>query len=337
MKVTKKYAWVVSGVLIVLGISLFWNQNAALIRVNVVRLPSGPWFFWEHASHPRLKEFQAQEQLDLVVAAPGTDLEKVLRLAHWAETQFPAGDPFQKYPPYDALDILRMIRQKHTGGFCAQYSVLFAQACLAYGYPSRIVGTVNKTFDDGHVIAEVYLPEMKKWIAVDPEIGQAFQASDKTLLTVLDLHNHAISQTQGRVVAIPSGKTVQDKYFSFFYHFKYGLRNNFMSVPVHVRMVPQPKGPLMVFEPYQLRWVDRHTKTVREQQPSIPSSRIDDFYFQPQTQDIPQKKCYRLESCLQALSDMKAPETQSFRMPLSVMKRIVREVLLVNKDFHPLE
>jgi hypothetical protein len=51
----------------------------------------------------------------------------------------------------------------HGKGRCAEYSILFTAFCLAHGYRARVVLDLTD-----HVWTEVWNPEQKRWIHVDP-------------------------------------------------------------------------------------------------------------------------------------------------------------------------
>ena len=164
--------------LIFLGVTLIFIVSAGLwIRKNLVsiyiyRLASGRLFLMEDFNNSELQNLRRREHLDSVVRPSAGDIENLLALAQWTSKLFPASTPFPNYPPFNALRTLEMIRKKMTGGFCAQYAYIFGQASQSFGFtPSYALGSPIDKLTDGHVLTEVYVPSLKKWVAFDAQYG----------------------------------------------------------------------------------------------------------------------------------------------------------------------
>lgn len=114
-----------------------------------------PW------QHPRLRRLRQREKLDEVVAPGKTEFEKIVLLRRWARRQWEAGPAPFYYPAWDALEILDLARNHHNRAFCAQYAVLFLQACRSMGLHARYL-------DMGHFIAGVWSDEYDRWVVMDP-------------------------------------------------------------------------------------------------------------------------------------------------------------------------
>jgi hypothetical protein len=113
-----------------------------------------PW------NHPRLQELRRREHLDEIVAPGRTQFEKIVRLRHWTRRQWTSATTFY-YPPWDAVEILDLARQKKSLGFCAQYAIVFLQACRALGLHARYI-------DIGHFLTCVWSDDYNRWIVMDP-------------------------------------------------------------------------------------------------------------------------------------------------------------------------
>ncbi|MBI5201813.1 MAG: transglutaminase domain-containing protein [Elusimicrobia bacterium] len=110
--------------------------------------------------HPRLQLLRKREKLDGVIAPGKTQLEKFVLLRHWAHEQWKSAPTF-RYPPWDAVEILDLARQKGNYGFCAQYAIVFLQAARSLGFHARYV-------DTGHFFTSIWNDEQQKWMAMDP-------------------------------------------------------------------------------------------------------------------------------------------------------------------------
>jgi hypothetical protein len=108
-----------------------------------------------------LRTLRTREKLDKVIAGAKTDMGVFIQLMQWVRGQWSPGRP-DPYPPIDATVILDNIRRGETGGFCAQYCFVLVQCLQSLEYKARYV-TVK-----GHEVAEVWSPELSKWVMLDP-------------------------------------------------------------------------------------------------------------------------------------------------------------------------
>jgi hypothetical protein len=111
--------------------------------------------------HPRLQLLRRREKLDDVVSAGRTQFEKIVLLRHWVRSQWETGGGFY-YPPWDAVEILDLAREYGNRGFCAQYAVVFLQACQSMGIHARYVDL------PGHFVVAVWSDDYNRWVIMDP-------------------------------------------------------------------------------------------------------------------------------------------------------------------------
>lgn len=116
----------------------------------------------ENWDHPRLKLLRMRENLDAVIAPGKSEFDKIVLLRKWAHEQWGGGDNRFYYPPWDAVEILDLYRQHGNRAFCAQYAIVFLQACLAMGLPGRYVDL------PGHFVTGIWSNEYQKWMIMDP-------------------------------------------------------------------------------------------------------------------------------------------------------------------------
>jgi len=134
--------------------------------ITVVGLKNGEFvvmryrFFDESADLPRLQLLRKREKLDQVIAPGKTQFEKFVLLRKWVHDQWKNQGRFY-YPPWDALEILDLARQHQNYGFCGQYSIVFAQACLSLGLHARYINL-------GHFLTAVWSDEYNRWVVMDP-------------------------------------------------------------------------------------------------------------------------------------------------------------------------
>src|SRR2546425_4815526 len=89
-------------------------------------------------NHPRLRLLRSREKLDEVVSTAETQFETIVLLRAWTRRQWDPGRRFY-YPPWDAVEILDLARKYGNGGFCAQYAIVFLQACQSLAIHARYV------------------------------------------------------------------------------------------------------------------------------------------------------------------------------------------------------
>jgi hypothetical protein len=331
--------WILAGLFLpaMLVVIAQVKEYRSQTTIYAVRLPSGPLFIGEDPKHPKLTRLRKQERIDRVVAGAATDLEQLLRLAQWTSRQFPATTPFPNYPPWDAGEILQRIRQKQTGGFCAQYAFVFGQLAQSLGYNVRYLGILNTASQQGHALLEVFVPSTGRWIVFEPQFGRYYIDKEGKALGALDLHYYAVGEKKGRVDEFPQRRPMDPAWLALFQHFKYMLRNNFLSVPVYYTEQARAGGWEMSFEPYQIRWLDRHTRRVKEVFPSLTSSRPEDFEFSMDLRAAAKSYSCRTAGDFAKFAQEAVPgNLYRLRLPAPLLTQIIESVLIQNPHFKPL-
>jgi hypothetical protein len=170
-------------------------QGEYLVRVRMKEgedtLPT--MFFSENLNHQRLKMFKSKIPKSVFHAR--SYMEKIRALATWISSSWEyrhSGDAAQ-YTPWDPETILAWGKSKkgHDNRLpivmCVHYGVTMVVACQAIGIHARaaiFTGDINGLF--GHFATEVWLPEFKKWVYVDPTVDAVLY--DKNLpLSVKDI------------------------------------------------------------------------------------------------------------------------------------------------------
>jgi hypothetical protein len=207
-----------------------------------------------------LAGLRAKEGLDGIVAGAATDLERAAALMHWTRRQWEPGIP-NPYPPLDARIILRDIRRGFTGGFCAQYNYVLAQALQSLGIPARYVSLVE------HEVIEARLPDMGRWICLDP-LYDAYYMDDKGRpLSVLEIHRRALA---GEAVSPSVGHKVSDikSQLQAFRTFAVWLKNDHISAPVNFSDLEQ----------YKVYFLDSPAAAVQAPAGVLTTTRAEDLY-----------------------------------------------------------
>ena len=159
----RRLFYAVAGLL--LAALLLWVAQAEIVLVTAEEngeIPASSYVLEEEDfRHPRLQLLRTREKLDEVVAGMPRQFEAALRLRSWARSQWEPGTDFH-YPPWDAVEILDLAREHGNRGFCAQYAVVFLQACQSMGIHARYVDL------PGHFVVAIWSDDFDRWVLMDP-------------------------------------------------------------------------------------------------------------------------------------------------------------------------
>ena len=180
------------------GVSLRSEQNGLI-------MPRSWSFITERPDHPGLAALRQREKLDAVVAPGADEWSKMRLLCSWANSQFAMGTP-DPYPPWDANAVLEMIRSGRTGGYCAQYAVVFVQACAAMGWPARYLDIKPRDPKDGngHITVEIWSNHFNRWVALDPTMDATFELDGRPL-SALEIHQALVGGRDEQVKLVHGG------------------------------------------------------------------------------------------------------------------------------------
>lgn len=304
--------------------SKVFNPN---LFVYALKIPSGQIFIMEDSKHYKLQKFRKKEKLDSLINNVHNDFKQVFALTQWSSKLFPRTTPFPNYPPWDANIILSMIRNGETGGFCAQFAFVFGQACQSLGHNVRYIDLAAKNNNSGHFMIEVYIPNFNKWVAFEPEFGFVYYHKEIIPLSVLEIHNLVVNDTWSIYKNLDDKAPIKKDWLRLFYHFRYYLRNNFLSVPVYKKLKYHESGTQWIFEPYRLRWLDSYTKDVSESSKSISSSDVNSFNFKLRMDKVNYVSCKSVEEFESIFNKKKYPEIFKIEIRKRLLQRIIESKL----------
>ncbi len=119
-----------------------------------------------------LIQLRKEFNLDSIVSGAVSDFEKVVAIQSWVQGRWKHnGDNVPENN--DAAFILRAAA-KGQQFRCVEYSIVASQCLSSLGFIIRGLGLMTKDIEDvkwggGHVVNEVYLKDLKKWIMIDPQ------------------------------------------------------------------------------------------------------------------------------------------------------------------------
>jgi hypothetical protein len=181
-------------------------------------------FLWD--GQEPLARFRQAENLDAVIAGAASDEERARRLLHWTRAQFEPGRP-SPYPPPDAITTLAEIRGGRTGGFCAQYSFVLAQALQSFGSPARLVTIAE------HEVVETWLPDQARWTMLDPMFELQVVDPAGRSLSAIEIRE---ARNAGTELAVTAGNRLDEPtpaYLARYGRIAIWTRNAFTGAPVN--------------------------------------------------------------------------------------------------------
>jgi len=129
-----------------------------------------PFLYEQNSRNAFLDSLRRDYNLPALVAGLRSDSARALRILKWTHDRWSHnGD--NEPSKNDALTILAEAR----GGKqfrCVEYGIVAASALNAIGLPARVLGLKTKDVETtpygaGHVLLEVYLRDLKKWVLLD--------------------------------------------------------------------------------------------------------------------------------------------------------------------------
>jgi len=204
-------------------------------------------FVFATPDEPELCELRERYRLELLVAGSDSDLEKVRCLCTWVHALW-QHDGWNRPSAPDALTILA---EAAAGASfrCVEYSVVTAASAAALGLPSRVLelktaDAETREHGAGHVAAEVFLPDLGRWVLVDSQWG-VIPTHAGTPLSGLELR---LALDSGAAVASScavSEATVHD-YLTwigdYLFYFSVQLDNRSFGPPGGAKLMLGPTG-----------------------------------------------------------------------------------------------
>jgi len=121
-----------------------------------------------------LGRLRREHGLDAVVADCETDRERLLAIVSWARSAFEHNGSNEP----SAGDPLTILSEAAEGGAfrCVEYATLVVAAARALGLPARELCLATRDVETrssgaGHVVAEIWLPDLGKWAYADAQKG----------------------------------------------------------------------------------------------------------------------------------------------------------------------
>lgn len=179
-----------------------------------------------------LKKLRADYGLDSMVSNYTFELDKIKAILAWSHQRW-THNGFNTPTVSDPLTILREAKDGKSFR-CVEYGIVASAALSSIGIPSRVLSL--KTADvkrvkygAGHVAAEAYSKEYKKWIFIDAQFN-AIPVLNNVPLNSVELQ-HAITQNRDALKIINNdgelAKEDQEEFINWIGKFLYFMDINF--------------------------------------------------------------------------------------------------------------
>ncbi|QZA81988.1 transglutaminase-like domain-containing protein [Deefgea piscis] len=192
-----------------------------------------------------LTQFRIKYALDELIESASTDTARLQRVMHWVHHLWQHNG--QNTPSQnDAMTIVEEAAQGQQFR-CVEYAIVLATALAALGFPARTLSLMTQDVEHkrscgGHVVTEVYLHDLAKWVMADaqwnimPMLNQ--QAANALELT------QSIYQGDDRL-SLQSTTAIKPKYYlkwikPYLYYFTTRLehRYDFNADATQIRLMP---------------------------------------------------------------------------------------------------
>lgn len=147
-----------------------------------------------------MKYMYPKEQADALVnayrideiAGDNSDFERVVRLLKWLHNVYHNGS-YQNNVKKNALDLLNygFKGDESRSLNCADMSIILTECCLALGLKARTITLMPfSPYDfDNHVVSNVYIRELNKWVILDPTYGLYFKDEFDKPLSLFEIRS----------------------------------------------------------------------------------------------------------------------------------------------------
>ncbi len=142
------------------------------LKFDTIASPVIPVIYEQNAQNSYLTQLREKYKLHRLVKHAQNDTERALCIMHWVHKQW-KHDGYNAATNRDALSILDAARNGNNFR-CVEYGIVTAACLNAIGLKARVLSLKLKEVETtpsgaGHVAAEVFLNDQKKWVLLDSQ------------------------------------------------------------------------------------------------------------------------------------------------------------------------
>ncbi|EJF11270.1 MULTISPECIES: transglutaminase-like domain-containing protein [Pontibacter] len=205
------------------ALTKFKGYGHEALKFNKAQEVSGYTFLYEqNQNNEFLQTLRKQYQLDALVAGAKNDTEKALRIVNWVHRQWKHDGMNEPSSP-DALTILAEVKEGKNFR-CVEYGIVTTAALNAIDLPARTMGLKMKEVETieygaGHVVLEVFLPDLNKWVMLDGQFD-VMPVLNNVPLNAVEFQQAIATNYEALEIRSLSG-TSKSKYVSWVYPYLY--------------------------------------------------------------------------------------------------------------------
>jgi hypothetical protein len=257
------------------------NQNVEKLEFDTVTIGKYKLEYKDLSKESNLTKLRNEYKLDTLILDCKTEFEKVIKVQSWVQSRW-KHDGDNRPEKDDALYILKEA-EKGKRFRCVEYGIVTKQCLASLGLNIRTLGLMTKDISDvksgaGHVVNEVYLKDLKKWIFIDPQ-WDVITTFDSIPQSAIELQN-CISNNKNFEIINPNKTTTKEEYKKwigpYLYFFTISINNQ--KVGIWDRIIGNKKQltllPIGATEPKYFQKIMRinttyYTNSTKEFYPTI--------------------------------------------------------------------
>ena len=229
------------------SLSLLLNQyrNFELNKQDSVKVINYPKY--DNGVLAMIRHYYKSE----IIAGQGNDLDRAIRLTRWVNRYVRQKACVVALPPErNGLTLLNECTEKSAAMNCRGYAIILNDLLLSVGIIARFV--ICKPADiydpECHVINEIYLSNMNKWVIMDGAFGCFICDENKNFLGLFDVRENLINDMPMQLWANKDTKRTQyiDAYW-------YGMMKNCFRFLYYWDYAPGCDNPLNRKTQYSLQ------------------------------------------------------------------------------------
>lgn len=173
-------------------------------------------FRWSDPSEPYLTKLRTEFDLENLVEHSLTDLERLQKLSNWV---FGLWEHHGSNQPMNS-DPISIIREAAQGESfrCVEYATVLQGSLTSLGIRTRRIGLKTRNVQTslwgaGHVAVEAYLPDIGKWVLVDPQ-WNVIPVFGDIPLSAMEL-GKLLAEQNPNLAIISLGNTSPEQFFAW--------------------------------------------------------------------------------------------------------------------------
>ena len=127
------------------------------------------------------------------VAGEDTDISKIINIMNWLyNNTYHDG----QYDNHIGFNVINLLQYSFSNGMdkglnCSSLSTILTSCYLSLGYKAKTVFLMPLSpYDcDNHSVTTVFIPQINKWVLMDPTYNLFFHDDDSTMLSISELRN----------------------------------------------------------------------------------------------------------------------------------------------------